>query len=227
MNATDMTFLQMIEANWLLVTAALLIALLLALWLFGRASRPKVRDRRPDVLDEGAAPAQRNQALIDTPPAASMVPPPIVPPAAAGTMAGLGEIVAHGARDEVKAAEEARAEEALAEEPAPAPAPVPNPVAPAPSVAPASAPISPAPVAGESDDLRKIKGVGPKLVTTLHALGITRYAQIAAWTEADLDALDAQLGAFAGRPRRDAWVEQARLLSSGDTTDYEAKFGKL
>jgi predicted flap endonuclease-1-like 5' DNA nuclease len=221
MNATDMTFLQMIEANWLLVTAALLIALLLVLWLFGRASRPKVRDRRPDVLDEGAAPAQRNQALIDTPPAASMAPPPIVPPPVAGTMAGLGEIVAHGARDEIEAAEEARAEEALA------PVPTPAPVAPAPSVAPASAPISPAPVAGESDDLRKIKGIGPKLVTTLHALRITRYAQIAAWTDADLDALDAQLGAFAGRPRRDAWVEQARLLSSGDTTDYEAKFGKL
>lgn len=219
MNATDMTFLQMIEANWLLFAGALVLALLLALWLFGRASRPKVRDRRPDVLDEGAAPAQRNQALIDTPPAAAMAPSPIVPPAAAGTMAGLGEIVAHGARDEVEAADGMRAEEALAEEPA-APPPA------SPAAAPI-APVPPAPVAGESDDLRKIKGIGPKLVTTLHALGVTRFAQIAAWTDADLDALDKQLGAFAGRPRRDSWVEQARLLSSGDTADYEAKFGKL
>jgi predicted flap endonuclease-1-like 5' DNA nuclease len=217
MNATDMTFLQMIEANWLLVTAALLIALLLVLWLFGRASRPKVRDRRPDVLDEGAAPAQRNQALIDTPPAASMAPPPIVPPAAAGTMAGLGEIVARGARDEVEAAEETQVEERAVQEPAFAP------TAPAAPLEAAPQPVS----AGEADDLRKIKGIGPKLVTTLHALGITRYAQIAAWTDADLDALDTQLGAFAGRPRRDSWVEQARLLSSGDTADYEAKFGKL
>lgn len=229
MNASDMTFLQMIEANWLLFAGALVVALLLALWLFGRASRPKVRDRRPDVLDEGAAPAQRNQALIDTPPAAAMAPPPIVPPAAAGTMAGLGEIVAHSARDEVQSAEEAHAEEALTEEPVPAPAPTSLAAAPAPvaSVPAPVAGVSPAPIEGKSDDLRKIKGIGPKLVTTLQALGITRYAQIAAWTDADLDALDAQLGAFAGRPRRDAWVEQARLLSSGDTADYEAKFGKI
>jgi predicted flap endonuclease-1-like 5' DNA nuclease len=225
MNATDITFMQMIEANWLIFAGALLLALLLALWLFGRASRPKVRDRRPDVLDEGAAPAQRNQALIDTPPAAAMAPPPIVPPAAAGTMAGLGEIVAHSARDEVEAAEATQAEEP-APVPTPTPTPTPTPASPSPEASPIAS-VSAAPVAGKDDDLRKIKGIGPKLVTTLHALGITRYAQIAAWTDADLDALDAQLGAFAGRPRRDSWVEQARLLSSGDTTDYEAKFGKL
>jgi predicted flap endonuclease-1-like 5' DNA nuclease len=224
MNATDMTFMQMIQANWLLFAGALVIALLLALWLFGRASRPKVRDRRPDVLDDGAAPAQRNQALIDTPPAASMAPPPvvtpIVPPAAAGTMAGIGEIVAHGARDEVEAAEETQAQEPAVQEPAPAPTPSAMPAAPVEIMVPTAS-------ASEADDLRKIKGIGPKLVTTLHALGITRYVEIASWTDADLDALDAQLGAFAGRPRRDSWVEQARLLSRGDTSNYEAKFGKL
>lgn len=206
MNGTNMTFLQVVEANWLLFAAALVVALLLALWLFGRASRPSVRDRRPDVLDEGAAPAQRNQALIDAPPAAAMAPPTVVPPASAGTMAGLGEIMAHGARDEVRTAEQAEAS-------APAPEPV---IAAEPTAA-----------TGEADDLRRIKGIGPKLVTTLHAMGITRYAQIAAWNDADLDDLDSKLGAFAGRPRRDSWVEQARLLSSGDTADYEAKFGKL
>jgi predicted flap endonuclease-1-like 5' DNA nuclease len=78
-----------------------------------------------------------------------------------------------------------------------------------------------------ADDLRKIKGLGPKMLTVLHALGITTFAQIAAWTDADLDDLDTRLGAFAGRPRRDNWVEQARLLSGGDTGAYEAKFGKL
>lgn len=210
----NVTMLQMVEANWLLFAAALVIALLLVLWLFGRASKRKVRDRRPDVLDEGAAPAQRNQALIDAPPAAAIVPPPIVPPASAGTMVGLGEIVAHGAREEVQAARQV-------ETPA-AETPRTEPVAPAVAPAPAGTPS-----AGEADDLRKIKGIGPKLVTTLHALGVTRYAQIASWSDADLDAIDAQLGAFAGRPRRDSWVEQARLLSSGDTADYEAKFGKL
>lgn len=210
-----MTLLQTIEANWLLFAVALVIAVILAFWLFGRAGKPQVRERRPDVLDEGAAPAQRNQALIDAPPAAAtmpspIVPPPVVPPAAAGTFAGIGEAIAHGAQDEVQAAQ----------------APLPDaPETEAPAVEqPVVAPV--APETGE-DDLRRIKGVGPKLVATLHALGVTRYAQIAAWTDADLDALDAQLGAFAGRPRRDAWVEQARLLAGGDTGAYEAKFGKL
>ena len=65
------------------------------------------------------------------------------------------------------------------------------------------------------------------MLTLLNSLGVTRFAQIAAWSDADLDDLDGKLGAFAGRPRRDNWVEQARLLASGDTGDYEAKFGKL
>ena len=36
-----------------------------------------------------------------------------------------------------------------------------------------------------------------------------------------------QLGAFAGRPQRDQWIEQARLLAAGDTAGYESRFGKL
>ena len=46
-------------------------------------------------------------------------------------------------------------------------------------------------------------------------------------TDADLATLDGKLGAFAGRPARDNWVEQAKLLSAGDAAGYEAKFGKL
>jgi len=83
------------------------------------------------------------------------------------------------------------------------------------------------PVATDGDDLTRIKGLGPKLSRLLAELGVTRYAQIAAWTEADIAAIDAKLGAFAGRPTRDAWVEQAQLLVSGDAAAYEAKFGKL
>lgn len=77
------------------------------------------------------------------------------------------------------------------------------------------------------DDLTKIKGLGPKLSTLLGQLGVTRYAQIAAWSDADLAAINAQLGSFAGRPVRDKWIEQARLLAGGDSAAYEAKFGKL
>lgn len=218
----------MIEANWLIFIAALIIGIVVAWWLFARGSKGAVRDRRPDVLDEGAAPAKRNQALIDAPPAASLSPPP-----AAGTMAGIGEIVSVAAQDEVAEAEaekdlreaaEAREDaEMNGEDPLDEPAAVETPPSPVASPAPAPAPAP----AGEADDLRKIKGIGPKLATLLGQLGVTSYAQIAGWTDADLDALDAQLGSFAGRPRRDNWVEQAKLLSSGDTGAYEAKFGKL
>lgn len=83
------------------------------------------------------------------------------------------------------------------------------------------------PVVAGGDDLTRIKGLGPKLRGLLADLGVTRFEQIAAWTEADIVAIDAKLGAFAGRPTRDAWVEQARLLVSGDAAGYEARFGKL
>ena len=46
-------------------------------------------------------------------------------------------------------------------------------------------------------------------------------------SEADIDQIDAQLGRFQGRIRRDDWPAQARLLAAGDTAGYEAKFGKL
>lgn len=77
------------------------------------------------------------------------------------------------------------------------------------------------------DDLTQIKGLGPKLVGQLRTLGVTRFAQIAAWDEADIDRIDAQLGRFQGRIRRDDWRAQARLLGAGDTGGYEDKFGKL
>lgn len=211
----------MIQANWPILAFLVVVLVLLVLWLVNRSRQPRDRSHRPDVLDEGAAPAQRNQALIDAPPIAAVAAPTIVSPPAAGTFAGVGEAVAHGAREEVQAAKPVpQAESTSHTKDVPSPQP-------APELSPQSAPVVAPTVAGEGDDLRRIKGVGPKLVATLHALGVTRYAQIAAWTDADLDALDAKLGAFAGRPRRDSWVEQAQLLSGGDTAAYEAKFGKL
>ena len=77
------------------------------------------------------------------------------------------------------------------------------------------------------DDLTRIKGLGPKLSARLGELGVTSFAQIAGWSAEDLAKVDAQLGAFAGRPQRDGWVEQAGFLARGDVAGYEAKFGKL
>ena len=81
--------------------------------------------------------------------------------------------------------------------------------------------------ADESDDLTRIKGLGPKIATLLSNLGITRFDQIAAWSEADIARVDPQLGTFQGRIARDNWVEQAGYLSAGDVSGFEARFGKV
>ncbi|QHL90368.1 hypothetical protein GVO57_05350 [Sphingomonas changnyeongensis] len=72
-----------------------------------------------------------------------------------------------------------------------------------------------------------MKGVGPKVAALLQGLGVTRFDQIAAWSDDDIARIDAHLGAFRGRAVRDRWVEQARLLAAGDTAAYEAAFGRL
>ncbi|HYD23339.1 MAG TPA: helix-hairpin-helix domain-containing protein [Croceibacterium sp.] len=94
------------------------------------------------------------------------------------------------------------------------------------AVAAAAEPV-PAAAEASADDLTRIKGLGPKLAEQLRALGVTGLAQIAAWDDAEIDRIDAQLGRFQGRIRRDAWPDQARLLVAGDTAGYEAKFGRL
>lgn len=79
--------------------------------------------------------------------------------------------------------------------------------------------------APSGDDLTRIKGLGPKIATLLGEQGITSFADIAAWNDADIDRIDAQLGRFQGRIRRDDWVEQAKLLSAGQKSDFAGKFG--
>lgn len=192
--------MQMVETWWPLFVIALLLGIAVAWWIFASSRKTRVSDRSgADVLDEGAAPAARNQALIDAAPAA-LTQPPAVPPGVAG--AGTAVAAAVEAQ-QVKAAEKVEAAEAEAR----------------------ATPAAPQPDAG--DDLTRIKGVGGKLNELLVSLGVTTFAQIAAWSDADIDRIDAQLGRFQGRIRRDSWVEQARLLAAGDTGGYEAKFGKL
>ncbi|RMH49707.1 MAG: hypothetical protein D6686_07425 [Alphaproteobacteria bacterium] len=79
---------------------------------------------------------------------------------------------------------------------------------------------------GEPDDLKLIKGVGPKLEQTLNALGVWHYAQIASWSEAEVAWVDANLKGFRGRVSRDGWVEQARKLAAGEETEFSKRASK-
>ena len=233
-----------IEANWLVFGGVALAALLIAWWLL---SRPGKADRRreyqPDVLDDGVAPAARNQALIDAAPAAQVVMPPMMSDA----LGGMGEIVARAAQAEVEEARAAEVTPPPPPEPVPERRPVPEVIAepvPMPGLDETASPdqtadeqqhpdsvsepeVAPVAAPPAGDDLSKIKGLGPKLQTLLPTLGLSTYAQIAALTEADLVALDAQLGPFVGRPARDGWVEQAKYLAAGDVAGFEARFGKV
>lgn len=85
------------------------------------------------------------------------------------------------------------------------------------SVAPESGARRPAAMAeargGRPDDLKRIKGVGPKLEALLHSLGVYHFDQIAAWGGAEVAWMDEHLEGFRGRVSRDEWVAQARALA--------------
>ncbi|WP_227271553.1 50S ribosomal protein L21 [Roseobacter weihaiensis] len=65
-----------------------------------------------------------------------------------------------------------------------------------------------------ADDLKKLSGVGPALEKKLIEGGVTSFAQIAAWTDADVAAMDEKLS-FKGRIEREGWIEQAKELAKG------------
>ena len=59
------------------------------------------------------------------------------------------------------------------------------------------------------DELTRIRGVGAATARQLKKLGIKSFAQIAAWTEEDVAAMDEKLS-FKGRIEREGWIEQAK-----------------
>lgn len=174
---------EFVSDNWALLMVALAIAIIMLWWVLAATRRARVSVDRRDTLDEGAAPATRNQALIDAPPVAAGVVPPMVPPMVPDAIGGAGVAVAAAAQD---ARIDAQA---------------------------------------QADDLSRVKGLGPKLAATLKELGVTRFDQIAEWSDADIDRIDGQLGRFQGRIRRDDWVAQAKLLAAGDNAEFHNRFG--
>ena len=98
--------------------------------------------------------------------------------------------------------------------------------------APIAAPAMPAPImatpgeaakpkgltgarGGKADDLKLVKGIGPKLEILCNKLGFYHFDQIANWTAGEIAWVDENLEGFKGRVTRDEWVVQARDLAAG------------
>jgi predicted flap endonuclease-1-like 5' DNA nuclease len=79
------------------------------------------------------------------------------------------------------------------------------------------------PVAPAHDNLQRIGTITPDIEKNLNAQGISRYAQIAQWSQSDIDAMEKQLRT-GGRIARENWVEQAHILSRGGDTRFSREF---
>jgi predicted flap endonuclease-1-like 5' DNA nuclease len=216
-----------LQENYVIAVVGLVVAVVLLWFLFGRK---KAEDAAPTV----APPAEPKKPLeavkpeiVAAEPArfkpkepAPAPVPPVTPPVAAPPPPPPP-----APEPVVEAAPEPEAPPAPAEPAPPPPAAAAEPE-PAPEPAPAPAP-EPAPAVAKADNLQLIKGLGPKLAGLLNGLGVTGFQQIADWTDADIAAIDPQLGAFQGRIARDNFVDQAAYLARGDKAGFEAKYGAL
>ncbi|MFD1985936.1 proton-conducting membrane transporter [Mesorhizobium newzealandense] len=79
------------------------------------------------------------------------------------------------------------------------------------------------PAAAKPDNLRRLIGIGPVNEKLLKAQGVTSFAQIAAWTAADIKRIEDVMN-FDGRIARERWIEQAKLLAAGDETEFAKQF---
>ncbi|MBD0852466.1 NrfD/PsrC family molybdoenzyme membrane anchor subunit [Maribacter arenosus] len=66
----------------------------------------------------------------------------------------------------------------------------------------------------KADDLKKVKGIGPKMEKTLNQIGIFTFAQVSRMTEKEYTLLDSITGSFPGRAQRDDWAGQAKKLNN-------------
>ena len=207
----------MLQDYWWAIFIGLALLAVLVLWL--------VLGRRKGVGTEAAASLRDLDGSQSARPTfARPDPMSTPPPLATGSSVGVEAAAAPIVRDEGGGNEAFEAGRV-------APVTEPEPARPAPASTSAEPPIAvfvgDDPTEAAGDDLTRMKGLGPKLRDRLAELGVTCFAQIAAWDEAEIDRIDAQLDRFAGRIRRDDWVEQARFLATDDRAGYEARFGAL
>ncbi len=71
------------------------------------------------------------------------------------------------------------------------------------------------PTDGPKDDLKLIKGIGPKFEGDLNGKGIYYFRQIGNWKAADVTMVEGVIDSIPGRIQRDEWVKQAKGLAKG------------
>lgn len=76
---------------------------------------------------------------------------------------------------------------------------------------------------GQADDLKQIKGIGPKLEKLCNSLGFFHFDQIANWTPDEEAWVNANLEGFKGRVSRDNWIAQAKVLAAGGETEFSKR----
>lgn len=197
----------LISANWLFALLALLIGIATAYWVWAATHKNDDEtlgfDADDGLLDKAGEAVPTASELDQALPVEASVEQDIGTTAAVSAAAVAAPIVEPKPR--------ARKHPVATEKAAPAPAGKPK-------IAPAS---------GEPDNLRLVKGIGPKLNNLLNGLGITRFDQIAAWGAEEISEVDQYLGNFSGRVTRDSWIDQAKYLAEDDIAGFEKKYGNL
>lgn len=188
--------------------------------------------------------ADTMKSAVMSQPAASTEPEPAKPAAVAASTAqtavkaetatGDAAVKAPAKKAPVKKAAPKKAAAKTATKTAPAKSPATKPATkPAAKKAPARTPVAAdgkpemlkAARAGGADDLKLLKGVGPKLEQTLNSLGVFHFDQIAAWRKKEILWVDDNLK-FKGRIERDEWTKQAKVLAKGDETEFSKRAKK-
>jgi predicted flap endonuclease-1-like 5' DNA nuclease len=152
---------------------------------------------------------------VSTAGAAGVVAEVATAPVAAGAAAGAAAPPANPPEVSVRAAFADRGPESRSTPSAPPPD--------MPTLPPAVAvrPAAPTP----HDNLQRISHIDAEAEKQLLGQGVSRYSQIAHWSQADVARFDALLGGT-GRIGRENWVEQAQILSRGGDTAYSRDYDR-
>ena len=181
----------------------------------------RLRDAQaaPAAGSSAAKPAgQAPAALLSTPATAKSAPAKPAPAKAAAAKPAAAKAAPAKA-----ATAKSAAPKPAASKPATATAPTKS-AASKPAAATKAAPAAAKPASsGKPDNLRRLVGIGPVNEKLLKAQGVTSFAQIAAWTAADIKRIEDVMN-FDGRIARERWIEQAKLLAAGNETEFAKQF---